>query len=187
MQTVINGTPIIVVIMYHLVVTGFLITFFLPSLKNNPKSFFDKVILFLCSFSFIFITVWLISDIFLLKTLQNVVRSISYVILPIAWFLAFTGVIIYGSVALITGKTLAKIQGITRKSKGLDARYFGFLWIISGLAMVILEMYVIGLASCQNNQIFCSLATWGDKILETLGTIIILLSTPLRWLGIIKI
>lgn len=178
-------TPIGLLIMFYIAMTFVVALWTFFCFRNRNTSFLNKAGTFLGTFTILFATFWILSVISPSMKLEDLVLTLSGILLPLVWFLICLGLFLYGGMAFITGKTSIYAHFIPISAKGVGARYMGLIWIITSLALLQFEVYVVGLFLCTNSGDYCHLETLGDSSFSVLIKILYFLSTPLRWIGLI--
>lgn len=157
-------------------------------IKRRPKHFIYKFLLITSIVGVVFNVLWIASVFFPSKNLGGAVVLFAGILLPLLWFITALGVVIYGVTSILTRKTHVRhpLVLLPKKVKGGEAIHLGILWVISGLMMVLIEFVVIGFNLCESVSWFCPIVNGIDQIFGSLGGILIFLSKPLEWAGLIR-
>lgn len=117
------------------------------------------------------------------QSIFNQIASVTVgTILPICFFTGGLGITIYGVAAILKRETFVKFAFIPAKVKGVEAIYFGILWVFCGLMMIVMTLYFSNLFLCEKNLFFCQFNQYLDNSFGFLGKIVIFLYTPIQFL-----
>lgn len=157
-------------------------------IKYKLKHSIYKFLFVVSIIGIIFNTLWITSVFFPSENLSEVVILFAGILLPFLWFFGALGIIIYGGAAILYRKTYVKYLPVLlpKKAEGAEAIYFGILWVIAGLMMLLMELMAIGYILCENILWFCPMIASVDHTFGSLGNVLIFLSKPLEWVGLMQ-
>lgn len=173
---------------FYLMVTAVLGSVIYAVIRYKLKHPIYKFLFVISIIGVVFNTLWITSVFFPSEDLGGVVILFAWILLPFLWFSTALGIIIYGGATTLTRETYVKYLPVLlpKRAEGAEAGYFGILWVLAGLMMILMEFLAIGFILCENFPWFCPVVVGANHIFGGLGNILIFLSKPLKWMGLIQ-
>ena len=170
-------TKIYALVLYLIIapILGFLI-------KNSKKmkGTFYKISHILFWFTFIFISLWEIMIFTQFNLLYEFLLLLSLFLAPILFLAIIIFLIYYGTRSIIKQDTYVKLFFLPIQLKGTLAVYFGTLFLVTGLYLLLFWGGLMGIFLCKGNNIFCSLPNLLEKPMSIFGNALELIIKPVE-------
>lgn len=176
---------ILVIILFLMMMSVFGFIIFAVT-RSKSKRLFHKLLFAISVVGVVFSSIWVSSAFSPSENLSGIVVLFAGILLPIIWLLSSLGFVVYGINAVVTKKTMVKYAAVflPKKAQGAEAIYFGSMWIIAGLMMLLIEFLVIGQVLCEKQSWFCGSVEIIEFIFGKLGEMLIFFGTPLQKIGL---
>ncbi len=153
---------------------------FLIKSWRNKRGAFYKISLTLFWFTFIFMTLWEFLIFVQLNLLYEFLLLLSLSLAPVLFLILILFHIYYGIRSIIKQDTYIKLFILPIQLKRPLTVYFGVVFLVTGLFLLVFWGGAMSIFLCKDNNIFCPLLSPLDKLLSTLGKLVEFIIIPIK-------